>query len=46
MYVCVRNGFTIELYEFMHSLRTPLARSAHDGIAMEIEVEDSEQAWA
>ena len=31
MYVCmyVRNGFTIEIYEFTHSLRTSLARAAH-----------------
>ena len=40
----VRYGFTIEMYEFTHSLRTSLARAAHDAIAMEleIEVEDSE----
>ena len=41
MYVCmsvcmsVCNGFT-------HSLRTFLARYAHDAIAMEVKVEDSE----
>ena len=35
----VRYGFTIEIYEFTHSLRTSLARAAHDAIA--IEVEDS-----
>ena len=44
MYVCiyVRNGFTIEIYGFTRSLRTSLARAAHDAIAMDIEVEDSE----
>ena len=40
----VRNGFTIEIYRFMHSLRTfwhvPLRMPSRDG--MEIEVEDSE----
>ena len=40
----VRNGFTIEIYGFMHSLRTfwhvPLRMPSRDG--MEIEVEDSE----
>ena len=40
----VRNGFTIEIYEFIHSLRTfwyvLLRMPSHDG--MEIEVEDSE----
>ena len=52
MYVCmhvhvcmsVRNGFTIEIYRFMHSLRifwqTALRMSSRDG--MEIEVEGSE----
>ena len=46
MYVCmsVHNGFTIEIYGFMHSLRTfwhmPLRMPSRDG--MEIEVEDSE----
>ena len=42
MYVCmyVCNGFTIEIYGFMHSLRTFLARASHDAIVMEIE--DSE----
>ena len=46
MYVCtyVRNGFTIEIYGFMHSLHTiwhvPLRMSSRDGV--EIEVEDSE----
>ena len=40
MYVCkyvcmsVRNGFTVEIYGFRHSLRTCLARDAHDAIAM------------
>ena len=48
MYVCmhvcmyVRNGFTIEIYEFVHSLRTSLARAAHDAIAIEIKFENSE----
>ena len=43
MFVCmsVRNGFTIEIYGFMHSLRTfwhmPLRMPSHDG--MEIEVD-------
>ena len=46
MYVCmsVRSGFTIEIYGFMHSLRTiwhvPLRMPSRDGV--EIEVEDSE----
>ena len=42
MYVCmsVRNGFTIEIYGFMHSLHTSLARATHDAIAIEIEVKD------
>ena len=40
MYVC--NGFMIEIYGFTHSLRTCLARDAHDAIEMEVEVEDSE----
>ena len=44
MYVCPCNGFTIEVYGFMHSLRTfwhvPLRMPSRDG--MEIEVEDSE----
>ena len=40
MSVCY--GFTIEIYGSMHSLRTSLARAVHDAIAMEIEVEDSE----
>ena len=39
----VRNGFTIEMYRFMHSLRTfghvPLRMPSSDG--MEIEFEDS-----
>ena len=29
----VHNGFTIEIYEFTHSLRTSLARAAHDASA-------------
>ena len=41
----VRNGFTIEIYRFMHSLRTfwhvPLRMPLCDG-GVEIEVEDSE----
>ena len=44
VYMSVRNGFTIEIYEFMHSLCTfwhvPLRMPSHNG--MEIEVEDSE----
>ena len=46
MYVCmsVRNGFTIVIYGFMHSLRTiwhvPLRMASRNG--MEIEVKDSE----
>ena len=46
MFVCmsVCNGFTIEIYGFMHSLCTfwhmPLRMPSRDG--MEIEVEDSE----
>ena len=46
MYVClsVRNGFTIEIYGFMDSLRTfwhvRLMMPSRNG--MEIEVEDSE----
>ena len=45
MYVCmsVHNGFTIEIYGFVHSLRTfwhmPLRMPSRDG--MEIKVEDS-----
>ena len=38
----VRYRFTVEIYGFRHSLRTCLARAAHDAIAMEIEVENSE----
>ena len=43
MYVCmyVHNGFTIEIYGFMHSLRTSLARATHDAIVMEVEIENS-----
>ena len=46
MYVCmsVRNGFTIEIYGFMHSLHTYwhvlLRMPSRDGV--EIEVEDLE----
>ena len=51
MYVCmsVSNGFTIEIYGFMHSLHIfwhmPLRMSLCDDMeqGMEIEVEDSEQ---
>ena len=51
MYVCmyVSNGFTIEIYGFMHSLRIfwhmLLRMSSRDDMeqGMEIEVEDSEQ---
>ena len=40
----VRYGFTIEIYEFTHSLRTFLPCAAHNAIARDshIEVEDSE----
>ena len=37
----VRYGFMIELYRFIHSLCTCLARAAHDAIACAMEVEDS-----
>ena len=46
MYVCmsVCNGFSIEIYGFMHSLRTfrhmPFRMPSRDG--MEVEIEDSE----
>ena len=45
IYVCmsVRNGFTIEIYGFTRSLRTSLARTARDTIAMEVEVEYSDR---
>ena len=33
----VRYGFTIEIYGFMHSLRTSLARATHDAIAVKVE---------
>ena len=36
--MCVRNGFMIEVYGFMHSLHTFLARDAHD-INREMEVD-------
>ena len=36
----VRYGFMIELYRFMHSLRTCLARATHDAITRAMEVED------
>ena len=42
VYMSVRYGSTIEIYGFTRSLRTSLARAAHDAIAMDIEVEDSE----
>ena len=32
----VRNGFTIEIYGFTHSLRTSSARAAQDAFAMEL----------
>ena len=32
--ISVRYGFTIGIYGFTHSLRTSLARAAHDAIAM------------
>ena len=32
-----RYGFTIEIYGYRHSLRTSLARDAHDAIAVEVE---------
>ena len=38
----VHYGFLIEIYGFTHSLRTSLARAAHDAIVMEIKVKDSE----
>jgi len=34
----------IEIYGFTHSLRTFLARGAHDAIAMEVKVDDSEDS--
>ena len=39
MYVCmyVYYKFMIEIYGFTHSLRTSLARAAHDVIAVEVE---------
>ena len=44
MFVClnVHCRFTVEIYGFRHSLRTCLVCATHDAIAMEIEVEDSE----
>ena len=48
MYVCmyVRNGFTIEIYGFMHSLHTfwhvLLRMPLRDDMEIEVEVEDSE----
>ena len=43
MYVCmsVRNGFTIEIYGFAHSLRTSLARAAHDAIDIAMRSRDN-----
>ena len=35
MYMSVRNGLMIEIYRFMHSLRTFLACATHVAIAME-----------
>ena len=46
MYVCtfVRNGFTIEIYRFMHSLLTfwhmPLMMPSRDGMEIEVDIED------
>ena len=40
MSVC--DGFTIETYWFMHSLRAFLACATQDTIVMEVEVENSE----
>ena len=42
MYVCmyVCNGFTIEIYRFMH---TPLACAAHSAITIELEIEVAQQ---
>ena len=39
VFVCmsVRYGFMVEIYGFRYSLRTCLARDAHDAIAMERE---------
>ena len=38
MYVCmyVRYRFTIEIYGFMHSLRTFMARAVHDAIVRNV----------
>ena len=46
MYVCmsVRNGFTIEIYGFMHSLLTfwhmPLMMPSRDGMEIEVDIKD------
>ena len=40
----VRYEFTIEIYRFTHSLRTSLARAAHDAIAVEVEDSRTEDA--
>ena len=47
MYVCmsVFNGFTIEIYGFMHSLRTFLARATHGAITTE-DLEDRRRQQA
>ena len=42
MYVCPLRVYQVKIYGFRHSLRTCLARTAHNAIAMEIEVENSE----
>ena len=44
MYVCLSvTGLRLKyIYGFTHSLRTSVPRAAHDVIAMEIEVEDSD----
>ena len=39
----VHYGFMIEIYGFRHSLRTSLARAAHDAIAMVEDLEDRRQ---
>ena len=38
----VRNGFTIEIYRFTHSLRTSSARAARDAFSFAMAVEDSQ----
>ena len=38
----VRNGFTIEIYRFMHSLRTfwHVRMPSRDGMEIEVDIED------